>query len=132
MRFVAGLKGTAAVALTKTLNVGVALVLICVCTVGAGATRHCPFCGFVSHSVMVNGRLAVPVFAETVSRPGAPTFTAATAKAPALARRTMPSFGAVAAKATMSGAGCAVARRRKVLTPEMIGAGELLAHAKLS
>jgi hypothetical protein len=35
---------------------------------------------------MVTGRLAVPVFAETVRSPGAPTLTAATAKAPALER----------------------------------------------
>src|SRR5262245_35435395 len=132
MRFVAGRNGIGPVAFTKTAKVGVAFVLICVCTVGVGSSRHRPLWGSVWQSESVTGRLAVPVSAETVMKPGAPRLTDATAKAPTLARRTIPSLDAVATSATMSGAGVAEARRKNVLTPEVMGAGAVFVQAKLS
>src|SRR5262245_37283393 len=45
---------------------------------------------------------------------------------------TMPSLVPVAAMATMSATGAAEAEKRKVLSPEMIGAGLAFVHSKLN
>ena len=115
---------------TKTPNVGVAFALIWVVTVGVGKETQRPVSGMVWQMRRLTGRPAAPVSAETVIRPVAPTLTVATAKAPALARLTMPVLPAVAASATMSGTGVTDAESRSVLRPVVIGAGAVLVQPK--
>src|SRR5262249_6153974 len=84
---------------------------------------------------MFTGRIALPVCADAVIIPLTPTFTVATANAPvpfAPGIFTMPSLLSVTAMATMSVTGVAEAEKRRVLTPEMIGACSVLAHLKLN
>jgi hypothetical protein len=82
--------------------------------------------------VTLTGRPAAPVSAETVIGAPVPTLTVATANAPVVAKFTMPVLPAVAASATMSGPGAAEAERRRVFRPEVIGAGAVFVHAKVS
>src|SRR6516162_1842290 len=118
MRLLAGSNGTLPLAVAKMPKVGVALALIVVVTLDAGGERHCPLVGSVWHSVIVSGKLADPVLAVPVIEALAPTLTVATAKAfdpvvPVMCR--MPSFIAVAARATTSGTGVDDADSSKVL-----------------
>jgi hypothetical protein len=74
------------------------------------------------------------VFAVAVIVPLAPTFTVATANTPVPVVPgilTMPSLVGVAARATISGIGVGAAERRRVLSPEMLGAGLLFVQLKL-
>ena len=106
-------------------KVGVALALICVVTLGPMADMHCPVVGLVSHKRMFTGKAAIPVSADAVMLPLAPTFTVATANAPVPVvpgMLTMPSLVSVAAKATMSGTGVADAENKSVLRPTKLGA----------
>src|SRR5262245_9433446 len=105
-RLSAGLKFTVPVAVTKTLNVGCCPAPIVVVTLGAGGARHWP--AVVWHSVMVRGRDAEPVSAETVSVPLAPLLLVATTNALMLVdlgmSRINPGVG-VSASAMISGTG---------------------------
>src|SRR6266536_423967 len=84
---------------------------------------------------MFTGSVALPVSADAVIVPPAPTFTVATAKAPVPlvpGISTMPSLLDVAARATMSDTGVDSAEKRRVLIPERMGTRELLAQSKPS
>ena len=84
---------------------------------------------------MFTGSVALPVSADAVIVPVAPTFTVATAKAPVPfgpEMFTMPSLVSVAAKATMSGTGVADAESKSVFSPMLIGAGSVFAQSKLN
>src|SRR5262245_3468564 len=105
-----------------------------VVTVGVGAALHVPF-GFVSHTLRMRGRAVLPVSAESVMLPPAPTFAVAAAKAPALPAPgmwTIPSPVTVAPRAITSGTGPLEADNEKVLTPTMNGTEPTLAHEKVS
>jgi hypothetical protein len=134
-RFVAGSKGTVPVAVRKIPNVGVLLVSICTVALPLGAERQIPVEGFVWHTEMATGSVASPVSAEVVMSPPVPTFTVATARAPAWAAPltvTMPSFIGVVASATISGVGDVDADNNSVLSPVVIDAGLVFEHSKFS
>ena len=81
---------------------------------------------------MFTGNDALPVSADAVIVPVAPTFTVATAKAPVLLVPrilTMPSLLRVAAQATMSETGVADAESRSVFSPTLMGAGSRFAQS---
>src|SRR5262245_2926204 len=83
IRFTAGSNGTAAPEpLTKMPKVAVELAAIAVVTLDEAVLRHRPVPGLVWQIVTVTGTLAVPVSAEAVMDPAAPTFAVATEKAP--------------------------------------------------
>jgi hypothetical protein len=114
-------------------KVGVWPVPICTVALGAGAAglMHCPFAGFVSQRERVTGKLARPVSAVTVIVALAPRFTAATANTPVPSGPRMliiPSSVVVAPTAMMSGLGASIADRSRVVTPEMVSAGAVLAQ----
>ena len=97
---------------TKIAKVGVALALICRGhTAGPMAEMHCAGSRVgLTRKRCSQAKTALPVSADAVMLPLAPTFTVATAKAPvpvAPGIFTMPSLVSVAAKATMSGTGVA-------------------------
>ena len=82
---------------------------------------------------MFTGSVALPVSADAVIFPLAPTFTVATAKAPVPVvpgTFTMPSLVVVAAKATMSGTGVEEAESKSVFSPTLIGAGSRIRAVK--
>lgn len=82
---------------------------------------------------MLTGSNALPVSADAVMFPVAPTLTVATAKAPepfVPGMSTMPPVAA--AKATMSGTEVIDAESSKVFSPVLIGAGSLFAQSKLN
>ena len=84
---------------------------------------------------ILTGKIAPPVSADMVRLPPAPIFTVATANTPVPAVPgifTMPSPVGVLAQAIVSGVGPDEAERRKVLSPEIIGAGSVLAQWKLN
>ena len=84
---------------------------------------------------MFTGSIALPVSADAVILPLVPTFTVATANAPApLAPRTftMPSLFGVAAKATMSGTAVEETEKSSVFSPGLIGARLLSAQSNLN
>src|SRR4030095_12811699 len=84
---------------------------------------------------MFTGNEELPVSADTVMVPAAPTFTVATAKAPVPfvpGMFAIPSLVSVAANATMSGNGVEEAERRSVCSPVLMGAGLLLSQSKLN
>src|SRR4029434_10422233 len=84
---------------------------------------------------MFTGSVALPVSADAVIFPLAPTFTVATANAPVPVvpgTFTMPSLVVVAAKATMSGTGVEDPESSNVFSPTLIGAGSLFAQSKLN
>src|SRR5262249_31769830 len=121
----AGSNGTVPLPFRKIAKVGVALALIVVATVGPMADVHSPELGLVSHNVMLSGSVAFPVSTDAIISALAPTFTVATANAPApLAPRmsTIPLLPAVAPRATISGTDVFDADISKVLSPSTIGA----------
>src|SRR4029453_432491 len=82
---------------------------------------------------MFTGSVALPVSAEAVILPLAPTFTVATANAPVPFIPeifTIPSLVVVAAKATMSGTGVDDAENKRVFSPGAISAAALLLQRK--
>lgn len=84
---------------------------------------------------ILTGKIAPPVSADTVKASPALIFTVATANTPVPllpGMFTMPSFVSVATSARMSATGVAEAEKRKVLSPEIIGAGSVLAQSKLN
>src|SRR6266536_1312053 len=84
---------------------------------------------------MLTGIVALPVSADAVILPLAPTFTVATEKAPVPfcpGMFTIPSLVVVAANATISGVGVADAENKSVFSPEMISAGVLFVQLKLN
>jgi hypothetical protein len=120
-------------ACTNIPNVGVAPELTVVATVLVGIDKQVPVTGLVSQIKIFTGIFAPPVSADAVMVALAPTFTVATAKAPAPpAPGTFktPSLLVVAAKATMSGTGELEAEKSKVLSPGRIEAGLLFAQSK--
>src|SRR5262245_21688567 len=133
MRLLPGSKGTVPPPVTKTATDGWAPAGMVVVTVGPAGCRHTPAV-LVWQSDTVIGSATVPVSAETVMVPDAPTFTVATAKKPVPVGPgifTRPSLSTVAARATMSGTGMAAAENNSVFNPTMIGACAP-AHAKLN
>jgi hypothetical protein len=84
---------------------------------------------------MFTGKEVLPVSADAVMVPVAPTFTVATAKAPVPfvpGMFAIPSLVSVAANATMSGTGLEEAERTSVFSPVLMGAGLLLSQSKLN
>src|SRR5262245_2255371 len=86
-------------------------------------------------TTMLAGNTRAPVFAETVIRPPAPTFTVATEHTPipkSPRMFTMPSPLSVAMSATMSGTGVSDADRSSVLTPISATTGGALDPSNLN
>src|SRR4029450_10337404 len=84
---------------------------------------------------ILTGKIAPPVSADIVRLSPAPKLTVATANTPVPLGPgifTMPSPLRVAVKAIRSGVGLEEAEKRRVLSPEMIGAGSELAQLKLN
>src|SRR5206468_4760416 len=114
MRFAVGSSGIALFGVTKTPKVNVEPAVIGKTNEGAIPLMHWPVTALVWHSRAIAGSTAVPVSADTVIKPAAPTFAVATANTPVRpgpGLETMPVLPIVAARATMSGTGPAEADR---------------------
>src|SRR5262249_8728661 len=109
--------------------VGVAFWFIIRVTLGAGGIRQAPVIAFVSQRTAVTGRVALPVSADTVSLPPAPTFVVATAKVPVPDEPgmfTIPSLPGGAASAMTCGEGSGEAATSSVFSPTTVGARSVL------
>src|SRR5437868_6718740 len=106
-----------------------------VVTVGPRLELHWPVPGFVWQIAMISGRLAGPVFADTVIFPVIPTFAVATANAaePSTPGISMiPSAVGVADRATMSGTWLTDADNSNVSSPVTTSAGKVFRQSKAS
>ena len=119
----------------KILKDGVALAAIVLVTLALGATRHSLVAEFVWQSEMFTGKFTIPVSAEAVMMPIAPTLVAAIEKTPVPVTPgicTIPSPDGVTAMAIISGVGVFDAESSRVLTPLMIGAAVVLVLVQLN
>src|SRR5205823_3645884 len=97
------------------------------------AVMHCPLDGLVWQIPMVSGNFADAVLAAAVIVPPAPTLTVATANGDCAAVTCrMPSFLMVAASATTSGVGVVDPESSRLLSPILIGAGDVLMQEKVN
>src|SRR5262245_7123593 len=134
-RLTAGTKGTLPSPCTKTAKVGVSPVAISVVTAVPAEPRQIPVVESVRQIVSATGSATFPVSTEVVIEPPAPTFTAATEKAPipvGPGMLTLPSVVSVATSDTMSGTGVDDADSRNVLTPTITGAGSVFPQSNCS
>jgi len=132
-RLTAGAKGTLPSPCTKTAKVGVAPVAIVVVTeLLLGVPTQIPVVESVWQIVSATGSATMPVSTEAVMKPPAPTFTAATEKAPTPVTPgmlTIPSVVSVPTSATMSGTGLDDPESWNVLTPTYTGAGSVFVQS---